>query len=186
MIFGHFLTNNNESNLFIVGCEKTREALVVDAAEWGTRMTHFVQAHQLTIRAVFITHDHYDHTGALKKLLQQHHATVYAGAPKPGGCKATVLRHDDSLQVGELQGKAVALPGHTPDSIGLILSGMAFTGDALFSGSVGGTGSQQQAQQQIDGIQKHLFPLPDDYQVHTGHGPSSTIAIERTYNPFFQ
>ncbi len=186
MIFGHFLTNVNESNLFIVACEKTREALVVDAAEWDTRMTKFVQAHQLTIRAVFITHDHFDHTSALQALLQQHDATVYAGTPKPGGCTATVMRQDDTLQVGEIQGKAVLVPGHTPDSICLILPGMVFTGDALFAGSVGGTTTPQQARQQIDGIQKHLFHLPDDHQIHTGHGPSSTIGIERSYNPFFQ
>jgi glyoxylase-like metal-dependent hydrolase (beta-lactamase superfamily II) len=79
----------------------------------------------------------------------------------------------------------LATPGHTPDSLSLSFPGVVFTGDALFAGSVGGTGSPRNASQQIEAIRKHIFALPDDYEIHPGHGPASTVAVERGCNPFF-
>jgi glyoxylase-like metal-dependent hydrolase (beta-lactamase superfamily II) len=78
----------------------------------------------------------------------------------------------------------LATPGHTPDGVCLAFSGHVFTGDSLFAGSVGGC-SGAAHRRLLDGIRQHLFALPPDTQVHTGHGPSSTIAIESQHNPFF-
>ena len=93
--------------------------------------------------------------------------------------------HGDTVRVGNLVGEVLATPGHTPDSISLAFPGIVFTGDALFAGSVGGTSSPGCAKQQIDAIRRHILSLPDDYEVHPGHGPASTIGIERRGNPFF-
>ncbi|NLT59553.1 MAG: MBL fold metallo-hydrolase, partial [Candidatus Hydrogenedentes bacterium] len=84
-----------------------------------------------------------------------------------------------------LAGRVLATPGHTPDALSLAFPGMVFTGDALFAGSVGGTASPALARQQLDAIRNHIFSLPADTEIHTGHGPSSTVAIESRYNPFF-
>jgi glyoxylase-like metal-dependent hydrolase (beta-lactamase superfamily II) len=87
--------------------------------------------------------------------------------------------------VGKLTGTVLATQGHTLDSISLAFPGLVFTGDALFSGSIGGTSSPRNAQQEIDHVRRNILSLPDDYEIHPGHGPSSTVAIERNHNPFF-
>ncbi|HNR30786.1 MAG TPA: MBL fold metallo-hydrolase [Candidatus Hydrogenedentes bacterium] len=185
MIFGHFLIDVNEANAFVVGCEETRDAALVDVADFDPRIEAFLARHELHLTTVFITHDHYDHTGGLRELLAKYDATVYSGKGHAGGRKTRVARHGDTLRIGDIEGRVVETPGHTEEGISLILPGMVFTGDALFAGSVGGTTNPRDAQRQVQTIREHILTLPDDYEIHTGHGPSSTVRIERTHNPFF-
>ena len=185
MMFAHFLINVNESNSFIVGCEETREALLVDMADLDPRIPAFLDRHGLRPTTLFITHDHFDHTGAVEEAMRRYDVRVYSGSGRAGGCRVLRAKQGDIVRFGAIEGRVVETPGHTPDSISLILPGMAFTGDALFSGSVGGTSSARDAERQLDSIRTHLFALPDDTEVHPGHGPSSTIGIERRFNPFF-
>ncbi len=185
MIFGHFLLSVNEANAFIVGCPETREALLVDVAEWEPQLEQFLEMHRLKLTTVFITHDHYDHTGGLDTLMKRFPVKAYSGSGRAGGRAVARIGHGETIRFGHITGQVVSTPGHTPEGISLILPGMAFTGDALFSGSVGGTASRADFNQQIEAIRQHLFTLPDTYELHTGHGPSSTVAVERRHNPFF-
>jgi glyoxylase-like metal-dependent hydrolase (beta-lactamase superfamily II) len=87
--------------------------------------------------------------------------------------------------VGQLTGTVFSTPGHTPDSLSLAFPGVIFTGDALFAGSIGGVSSETDRTLEIDSIRKHIFSFPEDYEIHPGHGPASTVGIERRFNPFF-
>ncbi len=185
MIFAHLLTDVNEANMFIVACEKTRRALLVDAAVFDPRIQLFLDVHELSLESVFITHDHYDHTGELAEIVHTFKPTVYAGAVTVAGIPATRVQQDDALAIGAIEMRVIELPGHTRESIGLVLPGMVFTGDALFAGSIGGTSNERDKQREIEAIQTQVFSLPGDYLVHTGHGPSSGVGVERKYNPFF-
>lgn len=184
MIFRHFRLNVNEANVFLIGCEATREALLVDAGEMDPRIEDFIEEHRLRLTTVFVTHAHYDHTGGLAELESRHGVTVVGGGPEIGP-DARVVRQGDEVRIGHLTGRVVAAPGHTRDSVCLVLPGMVFTGDALFAGSVGGISSRRHADEQIAALREHVLSLPDDYEIHTGHGPSSTVWVERTFNPFF-
>ena len=184
-MFKHFLTSANESNAFILACDETREALLVEVGEFEPAIAACIQTNRLTLASIFITHDHYDHTGGLRDAVERYSARVFAGSPHPGGCRAIQVGHGDTIRVGALAGRVLATPGHTPDALSLAFPGMVFTGDALFAGSVGGTASPALARQQLDAIRNHIFSLPADTEIHTGHGPSSTVAIESRYNPFF-
>lgn len=185
MIFAHFLTDINEANMFVVGCEKTKQALLVDAAADDPRLAPFLEAHALTLEAVFITHDHYDHSGALAAVMQAFQPRLYAGAATAGRLPAQRVKQDDVISIGALEGRVIELPGHTPESVGLVFPGMVFTGDALFAGSIGGTTNDRDKTLETDCIRRHVLSLPDDWLVHTGHGPSSTVGIEKRHNPFF-
>lgn len=184
-MFKHFLTSANEGNAFILACDETREGILVDVGEFEPEIAEYIEANALNLASIFITHDHYDHSGGLREAVARYDATVYAGSTRPGGCKATQVAHGDTVKVGSLTGTVVATPGHTPDMLSLSFPGMVFTGDALFAGSVGGTNSPTHTKQQLDAIKKHIFSLPPQTEIHPGHGPSSTVAIESQYNPFF-
>jgi glyoxylase-like metal-dependent hydrolase (beta-lactamase superfamily II) len=92
-----------------------------------------------------------------------------------------------SLRVGELEFQVLHCPGHTPGHIVLFAAAerKVFVGDVLFAGSVGRTdlpgGS---AEQLINSIREKLLPLGDDVVVYSGHGPETTIGVERRTNPF--
>lgn len=185
MIFRHFRLDIEEVNAYLVGCAETHEALLVDAGEWTTEMEGFLRDRDLRLTQVFVTHDHYDHSGALAEIVRTHHPTVHAGKMKVGGVSAERRGHGEIVRVGSLTGTVLATPGHTPEGVSLAFPGHVFTGDALFAGSVGGTGSPAMYQQQIDHIRRHIFALPPDTEIHPGHGPASTVRIESGKNPFF-
>jgi len=186
MILGHFRLNPIEVNAFIFGCPETKEAVLVDVGEWDTRLAEFVESEGLKLTTIFITHDHGDHVDGLPEAAAHFGATVIAGTEKPGGYAVDrVVGHGDEITVGNMTGKVVDTCGHTPVGLSLIFPGTVFSGDALFSGSVGGTNSPESYELQLENIRKNLFNLPAEYEVHVGHGPSTTIGIEREFNPFF-
>lgn len=185
MILAHFLLTVNEANAFLLGCRETREALLVDAGEYPQELDAVLESEGLRLTGVFITHDHFDHTDGLRDVLERHPAPVYAYQPETGGCEAHVVRQDDTVDVGRWTGRVLETPGHTPDGISLAFPGVVFSGDALFAGSIGGTASASLARTLVNHIEEQLFTLPPETEIYTGHGPASTVAIEKTHNPFF-
>jgi len=94
------------------------------------------------------------------------------------------LQHGDTVSVGSVSLTVVALRGHTPGSVALAVdtgAGIAlFTGDSLFPGGVGKTGSPEDFAWLIDDVENRLFgAYPDDAVVHPGHGDSTTLGTER-------
>lgn len=175
-----------ETNQYLVGCPVTRSALMVDAGRWDARMSDFLAEQGLTLTTIFITHGHFDHVEGLAEAVAATGATAYSASGLVGGVTTEVIAPGDTLTVGTLSGRVVPNPGHTPDGISLIFPGVVFSGDALFSGSVGGTGSPELAAQQLAHVREYLLSLPDDYEVLSGHGPVTTIGVERAHNPFLQ
>jgi glyoxylase-like metal-dependent hydrolase (beta-lactamase superfamily II) len=91
------------------------------------------------------------------------------------------------LQVGTYTIRVIHTPGHSPGGVCFHAPGAVFTGDTLFSGSIGRTdfpGGDHQGL--IKGVVEKIFPLGDHLRVYPGHGPASTIGQERLHNPFFQ
>lgn len=185
MIFRAFRLNVNEVNAYVVGCEHECAAMLIDVGDFDPRIVDFIEEQGLRLASIFLTHDHYDHVDGLADALAHFDAEVHSGAGKAGGAKARQAVHGDTIRVGQLEGRVLATPGHTPTSLSLAFPGMVFTGDALFAGSVGGIPSPQAAARQLSGIRTHILTLPDEYGIYPGHGPASTVAIERRHNPFF-
>jgi hydroxyacylglutathione hydrolase len=175
-----------EVNAHLIGCGATKEVMLVDAGSLDDAIVEFVEENGLKLAAVFITHDHPDHVDGLPDVVARYQPKVYAPVERPGGVAAIQVAHGDEVAVGRLRGRVVETSGHTPIGLSLVFPGMVFSGDALFAGSVGGTGTKEAYEKQIGQIREHLFTLPGDHEVYSGHGPGTTIAIERDYNPFFR
>ena len=186
MIFHAFLLDENESNAYVLGCEETMQAILIDAGSPDPRIIDFVEEHALRLETLLITHDHFDHTGGILAFTSHFRSlTLVSGKDTVGNRSCHMARHGDTVHVGHLEGVILGTPGHTPDSISIYFPGMVFTGDALFSGSIGGTNSEGQKELEIRELRKHILSLPDDVEIYPGHGPATTVAIEREYNPFF-
>lgn len=196
LVVGHF-----GSNCYIVGSEKTRDGLIVDPGAQGRDILRSVRELGLDIKFVVITHGHVDHIGALKEvkegtgaqvaihaddtgfLRRLSMATVYSRSFPPSPEK--LLSDGDSLDVGELHFVVLHTPGHSPGGICLLGHGVVFSGDTLFQGSIGRTDFPSADHRQLmNSIYTKLMPLPDDTIVLPGHGPETTIGVERRSNPF--
>jgi glyoxylase-like metal-dependent hydrolase (beta-lactamase superfamily II) len=191
-------------NCFIVACEKTREALVVDPGDEAERILQRVQACGLQLKLIVNTHGHFDHIGGNRLLVEQsgaellihqddlpvlrrarEHASLYGMRVTPSPEPTRLLAGGETLEVGELRFRVLHTPGHSPGGICLLGDGHLFAGDSLFAGSVGRTdlpGGDHDTL--IEGIRRQLLVLPEETVVHPGHGPDTTIGREKRENPF--
>lgn len=135
--------------------------------------------------AVFITHAHRDHVGALEHLLASglpvHAAEIPGTRPmKPG----------DTARVGALAVTALDLSGHASPALGFHVGGLAtpvlVTGDALYAGSIGGCASPAIYQHALARLRAELPAYPDETVLLPGHGPATTLGGERVSNPFLR
>lgn len=171
----------NESNCYLCWESAGRDAVIVDPSEIRLEMRATIEEEALNIRGILITHGHYDHVQALAETLALWPVTVYAGEYNQGG---QVVEHGQRLEIGSLRFLVVETAGHTDDSLSFLTEGHAFVGDALFAAAVGGTTGRAPFLRQRNAIRAHLLTLPDDTILHPGHGPATTVAVERCYNPF--
>ena len=183
MILEHFLLSINETNAYIVACTETHEAAVIDPGEWNDQMAALVKDQGLSLRWALITHGHSDHTGGIEAIAKGYPSVHFAAHARFPAADLH-LKEGDTIQVGKLNLRVLETPGHTADSLSFVMGNDVFCGDALFAGSVGGTNSPEEYTVLIQAIRQQILPLGDDMVLHPGHGPATTVLIERLFNPF--
>jgi glyoxylase-like metal-dependent hydrolase (beta-lactamase superfamily II) len=192
------------ANCFIVGCETTRQAAVIDPGADAGRILKKIADEKLTVSYIINTHGHFDHAGANRKLkdatgaiLVIHEldrfmldslsttAAMFGMSSENSPPPDQTVQDGDTIQVGTIVMKVLHTPGHTPGGISLLTDGCVFVGDTLFAGSIGRTdfpGGDYDTL--ISSIRNKLYPLDDNVVVYTGHGPETTIGKEKRFNPF--
>jgi hydroxyacylglutathione hydrolase len=187
MIIKHFPIELELANCYLLVDEDTRDALLVDAGEFRSELSDYVAAHGLNVRAIFVTHPHHDHNGAVDEYARIFGVDlIYGGSGRCAGRRTRVVNDGKTVSAGSITGVALSVPGHMPDLLCLQVptARAVFTGDSLFAGSVGGTSSAEAREQQLTAIREKLLSLPDEVIVYSGHGPATTIGIERRFNAF--
>ena len=197
-------------NGFVLGCETTREGVVIDPGDEVDQLAAAVTRHGLTIQYILLTHAHLDHISGVAAARAAFGAPVGLHRDDDFLYEAVVqqghmfgLRVDPQPKVdfyyegpgpwrfGEYAAWVHHTPGHCPGGVCLEVGrdGDAkrelFVGDTLFAGSVGRTdlpGGDHATL--LRSIREVLFAFPDDTPVHPGHGDSTTIGLERRSNPF--
>jgi len=192
------------ANCFIVGCEDTRAAVVIDPGADADKILMALANLKLTVKYILNTHGHFDHVGANKRMKEVTGAEILIhsmDASMLGRLSASAaawgmsaedspdpdrtLADGDTVAFGNITLKVIHTPGHTPGGISFSTDGHVFVGDTLFAGSIGRTdfpGGDYETL--ISSIRNKLFLLDDDVQVLTGHGPETSIGQEKRYNPF--
>lgn len=192
------------ANCFILGCEDTRQAAVIDPGDEADRILAVISSEKLTVAHIVNTHGHFDHVSANKKMkaatgapisihaLDASMLTNLSGSAAAWGLSAEdspapdrTIEDGDVIAVGNLTLKVLHTPGHTPGGVSLLVDKAVFVGDTLFQGSIGRTDFPGGNFDTLrDSIHTKLFSLDDGVTVYPGHNQPTTIGHERRNNPF--
>jgi hydroxyacylglutathione hydrolase len=206
MILETFPVGPLQCNCTLLGDKETGEAIVIDPGDEVTRIHRRLTDLGLKLKQILITHAHIDHVGGALRLKRLTGAPIllnendlpllrmmdeqaaWIGVPTPD-----VAPPDESLTEGLTVGldrypaQVLHTPGHTQGSVCLHFAPlrMVIAGDTLFAGSIGRTDLPGGNSDQImESIHTRLLTLPDETKVLPGHGPVTTIGLERRRNPF--
>ncbi|MGA1868025.1 MAG: hydroxyacylglutathione hydrolase family protein [bacterium] len=182
-----FRTGGDRNFGYLAADIRTKKALIVDPSYSPSMIVNYAQENDFAITYIFITHYHYDHTqgnSTIEKLTKQK-ALLYGDIDPTTGVR---IEDGAIFPLGDLKVTIIHTPGHTNDSICIHVDDALFSGDTLFVGKVGGTDFGGNASKEYDSLHNKLLILPDSTRVFPGHDygtqPESTIAHERTTNPF--
>ncbi len=204
MIHESIVVGRVQCNCYILGCEKTREGIIIDPGGDADLIMEIVKKHNLSIRYIIATHGHFDHIEGLSDLVHSIKAPImlHEGdtplyndlkgqgrifgmtlAPAPPLDKT--LKDGDRFSFGDYTIDVLHTPGHSPGSISLRCDSSVYTGDTVFAGSIGRTdlpGGSHDAL--IRSAKLKILSLDDATALHPGHGESTTVGYEKKFNPF--
>ena len=211
MIFKTLVVGDLQANCYLVGCEESKEAVVIDPGGSEEVVLRTIRKAGVRVTTIVNTHGHCDHIGANRRLqeatgariaIHELEATFLTNATLNGSAffYATpmispppdrLLRDGDRIEIGVRTMTVLHTPGHSSGGISLVLedapcaSKGVFTGDTLFRASIGRTdlpgGSYETL---MHSIRERLMALDDGMRVYPGHGEASTIGWERRHNPW--
>src|SRR5438552_1975996 len=209
MIFQQILNEESGCLSYLIGCGEAGRALVVDPGrDRVPEYLRFAAKKGLTISHILETHTHADHISGNRDLAEAVRAPILVHRAAGVAFEHEELTDGDEIRIGTVRFKVAHTPGHTPDSICLLVTDLSrgeapwfvLTGDTLFVGSVGrpDLGGAQAAEDAWASLQRVLLPLEDSVEVYPAHGAGSacgramsaksgsTIGFERRFNPALQ
>ena len=197
MIIKYVYIPNGYTNCYILADEKTKAAAIIDPGDTVPEIKELVKKDNLDVRAIFLTHGHYDHVGGVAALRKKYKDIPVYLHPEDAGKDTelmptraldpvTLWRDGDVVMVGELQVEVLHTPGHSAGSVTLRCQDVLFTGDTLFAQSVGRTDFPGGSQEALMASLKRLGELEGDYQVLPGHDTFTSLDQERQGNPYLK
>ncbi len=191
-------------NMYILVDEETKKCAVVDPGGAEDKILNYIKNNGLTLEYILLTHGHGDHIGAVKSIREKTGAKVIAHIDEkellndnrknlscmmphcgPQELDADIYVNDkEKLTLGNLKLSFIHTPGHTKGGMCIRVNDDMFTGDTLFAGSIGRTDFIGGSYKELEKSLKKLSKYENDVKIHPGHGPSSTLGIEKTSNPY--
>lgn len=194
-----------QANAYILSDEKTGNAVMFDSCGCNDKIIKYLNENKLSLKAILLTHGHFDHIDGLSELKNITGADVYIFSEEEKFLSDSELNlsyndadFDSSLQkadyllsdgeklcIAGMEIQVIHTPGHTSGSVCFKCGDCLFSGDTLFMGSIGrfdfptGDGSEE-----VKSIKERLLILENDVKVYPGHGFSTTIGKEREENPY--
>lgn len=205
MILKMLVVGPIQANCYILGCERTREAAVIDPGGDSDEILRALAEERLRCVYIINTHGHFDHAAENKRLkrvtnaellIHEKDAALILNQASSGRMWGFVVENSpppdryidegDVIRFGDISLRVLHTPGHSRGGISLVTDQMIFVGDTLFAGSIGRTdfpGGDYEGL--LRSVREKIFALGDDVVVYPGHGPKTTVGREKRSNPFF-
>lgn len=189
LIFEQIRLGGDRNFGYLLGDRDRKEGVLIDPAYTPETLVERARAQDLAVTHVVNTHGHPDHVNGNVDAVEATGAPV-AGHPSLAEAPDVPLGDGDELSVGSLRLRVLETPGHADDHLVLYepTHEILVTGDLIFVGKIGGTGTEADGRTEWESLQKVLAAVPDTATIWPGHDygvrPSSTIALERKTNPF--
>ena len=205
MIIQKIVERSMGENTYVVGDSSSKKCFVVDPGASIIDIMDYVRKMDLQVEYIVLTHGHGDHITSVLNLKEKTNAKIVAhelekeilvdkkknlSAQLPSNTVEldadVYVKDNDTLKIGDMKLKFIHTPGHTPGGMCIKVENHMFTGDTLFAGSIGRTdfygGNYKQMEKSLKKLEKH----DGDTTIYPGHGPSSTLKIEKMTNPFMR
>lgn len=201
----HYISGPLGVNCYLVVDEPTNKAFIVDPGGENEKLINYVEKNNIKVEYIILTHGHGDHIGGVErykniyptaKIIAHEEEKELLDDPKLNHSKFICgksisitadqyVKDGETLNVGNLELKFLFTPGHTPGGMCIYVENSLFSGDTLFSQSIGRTDFPKSSFTTLKkSILDKLYVLPDDTDVYPGHMGTTTIGIEKEYNPF--
>ena len=198
-------------NGYVAACENTRKAVFIDPGDEVEQLLDFIRAEKLDVSHILLTHAHVDHVSGVAEAkralgvpiyLHNDDLSLYQNAVRTGMMFGLTVEEpppvdvfyegEEPIAFGDYRVRVVHTPGHCPGGVCLAVSRIGdasaphlFVGDTLFAGSIGRTDLPGgDFATLMRSIQRDFLSLPDSTVVRSGHGPETTVGVERLTNPF--
>lgn len=195
-----------QENTWLLVDSATNRAVLIDPGDEGDEVLGMLHDSGATLEAIWVTHGHIDHVGAIAAVVREHPVPIYLhpsdlplygegairaakmyGIPfEPPPPPDRTLGEGDRLTLGGLAFDVWHVPGHAPGHVIVFGHGVAFGGDCLFAGSIGRTDLPLSDGAAMQRSLARIATLPPDTVVYPGHGPDTTIGEELATNPFLR
>ena len=192
------------TNCYIVDCGNN-QVIAIDIGGTPKKVLNILKTQNLNLKAILLTHGHYDHVAGVESVRQATGAEVYihekdAIMLESGKAnlayqlsseiyqpvqKYQVAQDGDILEIGNLEIQVMHTPGHTAGSVCYIIGNQMFCGDTIFKGSIGRTDLGGNVSDMKKSLQK-IARLEQDYELYPGHFYASTLAVEKKQNPYLR
>jgi glyoxylase-like metal-dependent hydrolase (beta-lactamase superfamily II) len=203
MIVVPFVLGPFQENCYVVTDPDSGATAIVDPGADGDRLVAEIERLKHDVVAIWVTHAHVDHIGAIATVKRRWNVPVYLHPLDQPlyrvGCRQAQLygipyeeppvadrgfAEGEDVDLGKLKVSVMHTPGHSPGHVVLYADGKALVGDCLFAGSVGRTDLPFSNAEQLEASLARIAALPAETVIYPGHGDTSTIGEERVSNPF--
>ncbi len=185
-----------EANCYVVTDESSLKCAVIDPGDEFNTIMDYIEETKLRVEAIFLTHGHYDHTGAAVALSEETGAPIWINradvtdTPESYRFLATegtrFYSDGDTVDVGLLRFRVMETPGHSAGSVTLKCQDALFTGDTLFAGSCGRTDLPGGDFERLMASLRRLGDIPGNYEVYPGHMDPTTLDVEKASNRYLR
>jgi len=190
-----------QTNCYLVTDEVTLDTAIIDPGADSNVILDYVESHRLQVKAILVTHGHFDHCMGLEEVYEATRAPVYMshkdltadiGNDDFGNGDWELDPPDDTrfvsegdvIEAGALTFTVLETPGHTPGGLTFRIEDCLFTGDTLFRLSCGRYDFPESSALELTRSLEKLRDLPGDYEIFPGHEGASTLEFERRFNPY--